>query len=65
MASLEKKLKEIGEKFDKIFVTELNMGQYVNEVERVTKRDDIATLFRANGRPVPPLEMVAKVKEMF
>jgi 2-oxoglutarate ferredoxin oxidoreductase subunit alpha len=62
--SPEKKLKEIGEKFDKIFVTELNMGQYVLEVERVTKRDDIGTLFKANGRPVPPLEMVQKIKEM-
>jgi len=60
-----KKLKEIGEKFDKIFVTELNMGQYLEEIQRVMKRDDFATLHRANGRPVPPLEMVAKVKEMF
>ena len=60
-----KKLKEIGEKFDKIFVTELNMGQYLEEIQRVMKRDDFKTLHKANGRPIAPLEMVAKVKEMF
>ena len=60
-----KKLKEIGQKFDKIFVTELNMGQYLKEIERVTGRSDFTTLHKANGRPIAPLEMVAKVKEMF
>ncbi|MDD2838992.1 MAG: 2-oxoglutarate synthase subunit alpha [Sulfuricurvum sp.] len=60
-----KKLKEIGKKFDKIFVTELNMGQYLKEIERVTGRSDFGTLHKANGRPIAPLEMVAKVKEMF
>ncbi len=63
--SPEKKLKEIGEKFDKIFVTELNMGQYLEEIQRVMKRDDFTTLHKANGRPIAPSEMVAKVKEMF
>ena len=58
------KLKEIGERFEKIFVTELNMGQYLEEIQRVMKRDDFATLHKANGRPIAPLEMVAKVKEM-
>ncbi len=60
-----KKLKEIGEKFDKIFVTELNMGQYLEEIQRVMKRDDFTTLHKANGRPIAPSEMVEKVKEMF
>ncbi|MDX1808163.1 MAG: 2-oxoglutarate synthase subunit alpha [Sulfurospirillaceae bacterium] len=58
------KLKEIGNKFDKVMVTELNMGQYLEEIQRVTKRDDFATLLKANGRPIAPVEMVAKVKEM-
>lgn len=58
------KLKEIGERFDKIMVTELNMGQYLEEIQRVTKRDDFTTLLKANGRPIAPVEMVAKVKEM-
>jgi 2-oxoglutarate ferredoxin oxidoreductase subunit alpha len=60
-----KKLKEIGERFkDKIFVTELNMGQYSKEIERVIKRDDFTTLLKANGRPIAPAEMVEKVKGM-
>ncbi len=62
--SPEKKLKEIGEKFDKIFITELNMGQYLQEIQRIMKRDDFATLHKANGRPIAPLEMVNCVKEM-
>ncbi len=61
-----KKLKEIGERFkDKIFITELNMGQYAKEIERVIKRDDFTCLHKANGRPIAPAEMVEKVKEMF
>jgi len=59
-----KKLEEIGKKFDKIMITELNMGQYLEEIQRVMRRDDFATLHKANGRPIAPVEMVAKVKEM-
>jgi 2-oxoglutarate ferredoxin oxidoreductase subunit alpha len=60
------KIKEIGERFEKIFITELNqVGQYTEEIERITGRKDFATLRTANGRPIPPLDMVAKVKEMF
>ncbi len=59
-----KKLQEIGKKFDKIMVTELNMGQYLDEIQKVTTRDDFATLHKANGRPIAPTDMVAKVKEM-
>ncbi len=59
------RLKEIGERFkDKIFVTELNMGQYSREIERVIKRDDFTTLLKANGRPIAPAEMVETVKGM-
>ncbi len=58
------KLKEIGKRFDKIMVTELNMGQYLEEIQRVMRRDDFATLHKANGRPIAPVEMVATVKEM-
>jgi len=60
-----RKLEEIGAKFkDKILVTELNMGQYSREYERVIKRNDFTTLLKANGRPIAPAEMVEKVKEM-
>ena len=60
-----KRLEELGKQFeDKILVTELNMGQYSKEIERVIKRNDFSTLLKANGRPIAPAEMVAKVKEM-
>ncbi len=60
-----KRIAEIGAKFkDKIFITELNMGQYTREIERIIKRNDFTTLLKANGRPIAPAEMVAKVKEM-
>lgn len=59
-----KRIEEIGKKFDKIFITELNMGQYLEEIQRITGRNDFGTLHKANGRPIAPLEMVAKVKEM-
>ncbi|MFK5938570.1 MAG: 2-oxoglutarate synthase subunit alpha [Sulfurimonas sp.] len=60
-----KKLEEVGARFkDKIMVTELNMGQYSKEIERVIKRNDFTQLLKANGRPIAPAEMVAKVKEM-
>jgi len=60
-----KKIAEIGKKFgNRIMITELNMGQYTKEIERIIKRDDFTTLLKANGRPIAPAEMVAKVKEM-
>ena len=61
--SPEKKLKEIGKRFDKILVTELNMGQYHGEIVRCTLRDDLKTLFKANGRPLSPSEILKKIKE--
>jgi 2-oxoglutarate ferredoxin oxidoreductase subunit alpha len=64
--SPEKAIKAAAEKFaDKpILVTEMNMGQYVDEIERIIKRDDIDTLFKANGRPISPAEIMNKIKEM-
>jgi len=64
--SPEKAIKAAAEKFaDKpILVTEMNMGQYIEEIERITKRDDLNTLFKANGRPISPAEIIAKIKEM-
>lgn len=61
--SPEKKLKEIGKKFKNILVAELNMGQYYSEIVRCTLRDDMKTLFKANGRPLSPSEILAKIKE--
>jgi len=60
--SPEKKIKEWSDKIDKALVIELNMGQYIQEIERASGRRDFATLFKANGRPIAPLEIIEKVK---
>lgn len=62
--SPEKRIFELMQKIDKVLVAELNMGQYTQEIQRVSKRDDFATLLKANGRPLSPLEIVEKVKGM-
>lgn len=59
----EKKIASVVGKFKKVLVCELNMGQYLQEIERACKRDDLATLLRANGRPLTPSEIIGKVKE--
>lgn len=61
--SPDKRIKEIGEKFKKVLVVELNMGQYSQEVERIIHRQP-ATLFKANGRAIEPSAIVTKVKEL-
>lgn len=62
--SPEKRIFELMQKIDKVLVAELNMGQYTQEIQRISKRDDFATLLKANGRPLSPLEIVEKVKGM-
>ncbi|HEC1776211.1 2-oxoglutarate synthase subunit alpha [Campylobacter sp. RKI_CA19_01128] len=59
----EKKIAQVVSKFEKVMVSELNMGQYLEEIQRVSKRDDFISLHRANGRPITPSEIIAKVKE--
>lgn len=59
----EKKIASIVNKFKKVLVCELNMGQYLQEIERACKRDDLVALLRANGRPLTPSEIIGKVKE--
>ena len=63
--SPEEKIAELGQKFpaEKILMPELNMGQYINEVERVMKQRPVG-LNKANGRPISPAEMIEKLKEM-
>jgi len=62
--SPEAKIEELCNKFDKILVTELNMGQYIQEIERASGRRDFHKLFKANGRPIAPLEIIEKIKGM-
>ena len=59
-----KRIKELTDKFQKVLVTELNLGQYLGEIERVSGRRDFDTLLKANGRPIAPLEIVEKVRGM-
>jgi len=58
------KIKEHTDKIDKVLVVELNIGQYHGEVQRASSRLDIEGLFKVNGRPISPYEIVTKVKEM-
>lgn len=59
--SPEKKLKELGKRFDKILTIELNLGQYVNEIERIMKKD-IKFYGKANGRAISPNEVIKAVR---
>jgi len=59
-----KKIKEYTDKIEKVLVVELNIGQFHSEVQRAAARLDIEGLFKVNGRPLSPLEIVSKVKEL-
>lgn len=61
--SPQEKIKEIGSKTNKILVIELNTGQYVQEVERVLKKD-VCFYGKANGRSITPTEIITKVREL-
>ncbi|WP_324170523.1 2-oxoglutarate synthase subunit alpha [Sulfurimonas sp.] len=58
------KMREYANKIKKVLVVELNIGQYRDEVQRATSRLDIDGLFKVNGRPISPYEIVNKVKEL-
>ena len=60
--SPEDKIKEYTQKIDKVLCIELNMGQYFHEIQRVSSRLDIEGLFKVNGRPISPDEIIEKVK---
>jgi 2-oxoglutarate ferredoxin oxidoreductase subunit alpha len=58
------KIKEHTDKIKKVLVVELNIGQYHSEIQRAAARLDIEGLFKVNGRPISPYEIVTKVKEL-
>ena len=62
--SPEKRMYELGQKFDKVLVVELNQGQYLEEVQRSMGRRDINKLTKTNGRPFSPADIIEKVKEL-
>ncbi len=62
--SPEQRMHELGEKFEKVLVVELNQGQYLEEVQRSMGRLDIDKLTKTNGRPFSPADIIEKVKEL-
>ena len=58
------KIKEYTDKIKNVLVVELNIGQYHSEIQRAAARHDIEGLFKVNGRPISPYEIVTKVKEI-
>jgi 2-oxoglutarate ferredoxin oxidoreductase subunit alpha len=62
--SPEERMFELGQKFDKVLVVELNQGQYLEEVQRCMGRRDINKLTKTNGRPFSPADIIEKVKEL-
>jgi 2-oxoglutarate ferredoxin oxidoreductase subunit alpha len=48
-----------------VLCVELNIRQYTEEIERVSGRLDLEGLYKVNGRPISPYEIVNKVKEVF
>ena len=60
-----KKIKEYTDKIKDVLVVELNIGQYTDEVQRASGRLDLKGLYKVNGRPISPYEIVNEVKEVF
>ena len=60
-----KSIKELTDKVKNVLVVELNIRQYTDEIERASGRLDIEGLYKVNGRPISPHEIVSKVKEVF
>ncbi|OPJ57207.1 2-oxoacid:acceptor oxidoreductase subunit alpha [Alkalithermobacter paradoxus] len=59
----EKQIKQLSEKINNIFVTEMNLGQIVLEVERVAVKDaKVHGINKANGEYITPEEIIEKVK---
>ena len=63
--SPEVKIKEYTDKIKDVLVVELNIGQYMDEIQRASGRLDLKGLYKVNGRPISPYEIVNKVKEVF
>ncbi|MCE3036481.1 2-oxoglutarate synthase subunit alpha [Helicobacter sp. faydin-H20] len=61
--SPKKQLEELGKKFKKILVVELNKGQYVEEIERILCKK-VEFFGKADGRSISPNEIIAKIEEM-
>ncbi len=63
--SPEAKIKEYTDKIKDVLVVELNIGQYMDEVQRASGRLDLKGLYKVNGRPISPYEIANEVKAVF
>jgi 2-oxoglutarate ferredoxin oxidoreductase subunit alpha len=53
----EKKLNEIAEKYDRIIMVEMNLGQYVREIERVLPDKHVTFFGQMNGKLITPAQI--------
>jgi 2-oxoglutarate ferredoxin oxidoreductase subunit alpha len=61
----ERRIAELAGRVRAIVVPEMNLGQMVLEVERVTRRVcPVYAMGRVDGEPISPSQIVAKVKEV-
>ncbi len=61
----EKQVAELSKKVKHIITAEMNLGQYVLEVERVAnKYTNVSKCCKANGELITPDEILAKIKEV-
>lgn len=59
----EEKIHELSEKAEKIFVVEMNLGQYVNEVKRASSNGNkVEFLGKIDGHPITPSEITDFVR---
>lgn len=60
---LDEQIKELTKKIKKVIVVEMNLGQYVLEVERVATKDcEVSKYGRVNGQLITPDEILEKIK---
>ncbi|SNR88381.1 2-oxoglutarate ferredoxin oxidoreductase subunit alpha [Anaerovirgula multivorans] len=63
--SPEKRVKELISNTKKILVPELNLGQYVLEVERIVAgQAEVSHLGKVNGEAITPEEILTKIREV-
>jgi 2-oxoglutarate ferredoxin oxidoreductase subunit alpha len=61
----EKAIRELAQRVKAFVVPEVNLGQMILEVERAAHRDmPIVGVNKAGGIPIPPYEMLEKIKEV-
>ena len=58
----ERKITEIAEKYDQIVVVEMNLGQYVREIERVLPEKKVTFRGQMDGKLITPAQIERTVK---